>query len=290
MYIYDEEKELFTFDGDFDEFLIELGVSKEHINCMKDKKLYNDKLEYYDDYEETQYETLVPLEKVIWTSRANYGWSVYENVRRMHIGDREPTRFQMCFLHRKDKNFREYCESFEKDIKPVDLVHFVEDDEYCVSSDGNHRTLTAMLIGAKNIKAKVYDCHIDYIKKDRYEISKAFYKKYNIEKIVEQYGNISYTIYFQDEKGVFTVTGYPEYYVSSSLESYLTELGNIIEDDFKKANFIQRFPGFMQNIMLFFMKNRRIRQIINKRYYNKEQTNFRTIIRTVHLYDDRYIE
>ena len=266
-----------------------MGVSKEHIKRMKDKKLYNDKLKYYESYEANRYETLVPLEKVIWTSRADYGWSVYENVRKMHTGDREPTRFQMCFSHKKDKKFQEFCESFEKDIEPVNLVHFVEDDEYSVSSDGNHRTLTAMLIGAKKIKAKVCDCHIDYVKKARYEISRAFYQKYGIEKIVDEYYSL-YTIYFQDKNGIFSVMGYPKYSVSSSLESYLDELGHTIEDDFKKATFIQRFPEFMQNIILNFKKNRRVLQIINKRYYNKEQTDFGYITRTVHLYDDRYIE
>ena len=44
---------------------------------------------------------------------------------------------------------------------PVKMVYYVDDDVYFLSGDGNHRTLTAMLVGAKYIRAKVTNGHCD---------------------------------------------------------------------------------------------------------------------------------
>ena len=39
MYIFDKKKDMYVFDGNFERFLINLGVSQDHITKMQDKKL-----------------------------------------------------------------------------------------------------------------------------------------------------------------------------------------------------------------------------------------------------------
>lgn len=47
--------------------------------------------------------------------------------------------------------------SFAIQIDPVDVNYYTDSDEYFVERDGNHRALTAMLIGAPYIKARVHN-------------------------------------------------------------------------------------------------------------------------------------
>ncbi|MBQ8039398.1 MAG: hypothetical protein IJ274_05955, partial [Lachnospiraceae bacterium] len=55
------------FDGDFDQYLLDIGVSEEHISNMKDKILEEPRADYYGNYEHPDIgkTELVPLEKVI---------------------------------------------------------------------------------------------------------------------------------------------------------------------------------------------------------------------------------
>ena len=84
MYLLDEEKDEWEFDGDLTEYLLQFGESAEHIDKMKNKILVARK-DYYRDFEDT-YKKLVPLNKVIGVSRGTVGDSVYENVRKMKKG------------------------------------------------------------------------------------------------------------------------------------------------------------------------------------------------------------
>ena len=73
MYIFDKKKDMYVFDGNFERFLINLGVSQDHITKMQDKKLQTNR-DCYQDFSKTglserDYISLVPLDKVIGTSR-----------------------------------------------------------------------------------------------------------------------------------------------------------------------------------------------------------------------------
>ena len=102
MYAYDEEKKRFFFANDLQEYLLDYGVEIEHIKNMQSRVLEQDRDVYQDfpeiDSPERGYITLVPLDKVIGTSRGDVGFSVYENVRSMYRGDREPYRFENCLV------------------------------------------------------------------------------------------------------------------------------------------------------------------------------------------------
>jgi len=145
---------------------------------MKTKILENDRGTYQKfpslNSPERDYVDLVPMDKVIGTSRGTAGLSVYENVRAMYRGDREPHRFKNCFSFLDKLPLGELRKSYEELYNPVKMVHYVDDDEYFVSSDGNHRTLTAMLVGAEYIRAKVTNGHCDTIKKEKFFCSKEF--------------------------------------------------------------------------------------------------------------------
>lgn len=156
----------YEFDGDFDQYLLNIGVSEEHIAKMKSKILENDRSEYYNKFENSTAEIkLVPLEKVIGTCRCSVGKSVYENVRRMAHGDREPHRFIKCFDFLNSMTLENLRASYKSLYYPVHMVYYTEDDAYYLYNDGNHRTLTAMLLGASHIRAKVTIAHCDEKKK-----------------------------------------------------------------------------------------------------------------------------
>ena len=158
MYSYDKENEVYFFTDDLTEYLLKYGINEEHINEMKNKILEQDRDVYQRfpslDSSERDYIDLVPLEKVIGTSRGTPGLSVFENVRVMNRGDREPSRFEDCLSFLEKMSLEELRKSYGELYYPVKMVYYVEDDVYFLSGDGNHRTLTAMLVGAKYIRAK----------------------------------------------------------------------------------------------------------------------------------------
>ncbi len=158
---------VYTFNGDLKQFLLDKGVEAEHIEKMKQKKLQHDKFfRYYDsnnvknDRAERE-NRLVPLARVIGTSRGTIGASVFDNVRTMKDGKRDSTRFYSCLKFLNKMSLEELRESY-KTISPVEMEYYTDEDEYYVTSDGNHRTLTAMLVGAEYINANVTPLYCNF--------------------------------------------------------------------------------------------------------------------------------
>ncbi len=276
MYTYDKEKERFFFTNDLEKHLLDYGVEIEHINNMKSRVLEQDRDVYQDFPEinssERQYITLVPLDKVIGTSRGDVGLSVYENVRTMYQGDREPHRFENCFSYFDVLSLEELKKSYEQLHNPVKMVYYINDDKYFVSSDGNHRTLMAMLVGAKYIRAEVTNGYCNELKKKKYICSKVFMSKYNIVRIMGS-GN-TYDISYKDEYGVYEVCGYWGPTQEENLFSFLERLSRTIETERKKVNQILNMPIFVQKIILHYEKNHRIVQLVHKKYLSQEEQIF----------------
>lgn len=287
MYAYDEEKKRFFFANDLQEYLLDYGVEIEHIKNMQSRVLEQDRDVYQDfpeiDSPERGYITLVPLDKVIGTSRGDVGFSVYENVRSMYRGDREPYRFENCFSYFEKFSLEELKKSYEQLHNPVKMVYYVDDDKYFVSSDGNHRTLTAMLVGAEYIRAEVTNGYCNELKKKKYIYSEAFKSKYNVVKIMSS-GNI-YDISFKDEYGVYEVCGYLGPTQEENLFSYLERLSKTIDTECKKVDRIIKMPIFVQKIVLHYEKNYRIEQYIQKKYLTQEEQIFWRYRMPVALYD-----
>lgn len=276
MYSYDKEKDMFFFTNDLKKYLFDHGVEIEHIENMQKRILEHNRDVYQDfpenDSSERGYITLVPLDKVIGMSRGTVGLSVYENVRRMYHGQREPHRFERCFSYLEKLSLEDLKKSYEHLCDPVKMTYYVNDDKYYVSSDGNHRTLVAMLVGAEYIRAEVTNGHCNELKKKKYFYSKEFERKYSIIEIMKS-GSI-YDISFKDENGIYEICGYEGLKKEENLFSFLERLSKTIDIEREKAKQILKMPIFVQKIVLYYEKNYRIKQYIYKRYLNQEEQVF----------------
>lgn len=226
---------------------------------------------YYDFPSLKSYIDLVPLDKVIGTSRCTVGWSVYDNVKKMYRSDREPGRFIRCFSYFDNRSLEELKKSYEELYNPVEMYYYVDDDEYYVSS-GNHRALTAMLIGAKNIRAKVFDAYYNDSKKRKYDYVKEFENKYCVYRIMGS-GNL-YDITFCDQKGYYEIEGYTGPNQDENLFAFIDRLSAEIDTDNIRANKIKKLPRFIQKKLLNSYKNYRVRQYVNKNYLEDDELVF----------------
>lgn len=287
MYSYNKEKQMFVFTRDLTEYLLKYGISIEHINKMKNKILETNRDAYQDfaplGSPERDYDELVPLDKVIGTSRGTSGLSVYENVRMMHMGSREPDRFMQCLSYLDKMPLEELRKSYEKLFEPVQMVHYVDDDEYYVTGDGNHRTLTAMLVGAECISAKVTNAYCNIEKKEKFFQSKEFEKKYKIVKIMSS-GDF-FDFYFKDDRGIFEICGYPGPRKKEKLNSFLERTSKLIDNDIKKVNRVKKMPVVIQEFILHFEKNNRIEQYLHKKYASEGEYIFWKYRSPVTLYN-----
>ena len=241
--MYREENETYIFDGDLEQYLLNKGVEAEHINKMKEKKLQRDKERYYNsNYLKTgkfeRENKLVPLSRVIGVSRGTVGKSVFENVRTMKDGEREPYRFQSCFGFLNKMTLEELKESYKK-VFPVEMVYYKEEDEYYLTSDGNHRTLTAMLLGAKYINANVTPLYCDFEKRDKCLAVDKFYDDFNIIQINHSY--IGVEIVFVDDEGCYVVCGFSDR-IDENCHEYISKLSDEIRADIKLVKILERVP------------------------------------------------
>ena len=121
------------------------------------------------------------------------------------------------------------------------------------------------------------------LKKKKYMYSKEFKSKYNIVKIMSS-GNI-YDISFKDKYGVYEVCGYLGPTQEENLFSFLERLSKTIDTECKKVDRIIKMPIFVQKIVLFYEKNHRIEQYIQKKYLTQEEQIFWRYRMPVALYD-----
>ena len=263
----------FHIAENFDDSLKNLGIDEETISNAKNTILVS---AYPGDYypsepgNATKIVT-VPVNKIIGTSRSTPGLSVYENVRCVPDDKRDYTKFQRCFKEFIHHNSLEaWRQSFADDIEAIPMSYYADADEYFVSKDENHRTLTAMLIGAPLIKAKVYTRKCDYYMKERYDIEQAFKQKYNIKMLQ---GNLMHSqchirIYFSNPDRIisgFIMDG------SDSQINNINLLAAQIEKDQKTCCFLNKIKN--ETVKSFLVKmasanNYRIPQYY-KPYHNK---------------------
>lgn len=265
MYRSDENRN-YIFDGDLEQYLLSKGVESGHIEKMKHKILQHDKEVYYESkYLETgkfERETmLVPLSKVIGTSRGTVGKSVFENVRTMSDGEREPSRFQSCLSFLDKMTLEELRASYEKLYYPVEMEYYKEEDEYFLTSDGNHRTLTAMLLGAEFIKANVTTMYCNFVKRDKCLAVEKFYKDFDIIQINYAYNGAE--IVFADNDTHYVVSGFPRR-INENCYEYINKLSDEIQKDMKAVKTWMKLPKLIRDILGMFCSNKRIIQYIEK--------------------------
>lgn len=280
LYMYkDNGNRVYTFDGDLEQFLLDKGVEAEHIQRMKKKKLQRDKERYYDsEYIKSgkweREKRLVPLSRVIGTSRGTVGESVFDNVKTMEDGEREPSRFYSCLNFLNKMSLEELRESY-KDVFPVEMEYYTEEDEYYLTSDGNHRTLTAMLVGAEYINANVTPMYCDFEKRDKCLAVDKFYEEFNIAQI--NYSYMGAEIVFEDDEGYCSVNGFSRRTDENCYE-YISNLSEEIRADMKLVKVWLKLPKIIVIILNMLSNNKRIIQYIEKPRYTHWKTS-------IHIYD-----
>lgn len=274
--VYDNYSE---FDGDFTQYLLDIGVEAEHIEKMKNKILENPHSSYYDYISSEESILDVPLEKVIGTSRCTRGQSVYENVRYVPNIMREAYRFEDCFAYLEDMSLEELRESYANLRNPVRMEYYKEEDLYYLTEDGNHRTLTAMLLGAPKIKARVTFLRLNREKQEKYFATKKFFEEYNIRYITASSMG-EYAVTFRSNAGAYTVRGFTGIRTGENCFDIIKHLKREIEEDKQIVNRISSLPQKMRNIALLFQRNRRVSQYLHRNddsaniEYNNERKIF----------------
>ncbi|WP_026527726.1 ParB N-terminal domain-containing protein [Butyrivibrio sp. VCD2006] len=272
MYRYSEDKDMYYYAGDLEEYLLEKGIPADHIMKMKAKIMEPNRDEYqiFPHYKspKSNCELLVPMDKIIGTSRSTIGKSVFDNVMQMKAGQREPTRFtnDLGFLEKMPlAELKKSYASVDNLWDPIVAVHYVDDDAYYIQ-EGNHRTLTAMLIGAPEIRAKVKQVHCDEAKKEKYFYEKAFLEKYGIVSIHNR--SIHYTITFNDGMRAYNILGFPAIEKNESMFQYIERLSAIIDDDRMVAMKASKLPKCLRKPFVEMMGRNypRIKQYIEKTY------------------------
>ena len=89
----------------------------------------------------------------------------------------------------------------------------------------------------------------------------------------------------RDKYGVYEVCGYLGPTQEENLFSFLERLSKTIDTECKKVDRIIKMPIFVQKIVLFYEKNHRIEQYIQKKYLTQEEQIFWRYRMPVALYD-----
>lgn len=275
------EEDVSVFNGDFDKFLLSIGVAREHIEKMKNKLLQKSKDDYYTKPINEREMRLVPLDKVIGTSRGTIGESVYENVRKIKIGERETSRFINCFSYLKNMPFDELKTSYQNlgNIDCVQMNYYLDDDEYYVIN-GNHRTLTAMLLGAPYIRASVKTIKCDYEVKEKVVCAEQFYHKYSIQHIYASCHGC-YEIEMMREGKYYCVDGFIGQQEGDGCVETINKLEQQIKDDLRIVNIVNKIPSCLRKVFLFLTNKKRIVQYLTPL---KGETEWNPYKREIYLY------
>ena len=142
---------------------------------------------------------------------------------------------------------------------------------YYLCNDGNHRTLTAMLLGADKIKARVTNAHCDFIKRKKYEAGIEFEKKYCIERVLYNGNNVD--IIFKDENGKYVICGYQGKKQEEDVYIFIDKLSTMIESDKLLVKKLKKYHKSIQKILLG-NKFDRIKSYIEREYIDDKNDSY----------------
>ena len=178
-----EEQKIYTFCGNLEKELLSIGVPIEHIEEMKKKNLKDvSLLNILCDRDLSSFEIKsVPVEKIVGVRRAFPNKSVFDNIKQFNeINGFDVRKMIDCLEYANKMQYKELLNSYSILPDPVDLVHIIDTDEYYLSDEHNHTTMCAMIFNAPFIKAKVYECHFNQKRIEKYHRTMNFYKEYDI--------------------------------------------------------------------------------------------------------------
>lgn len=254
--IISENPKVYSFDGNLEEFLVNVGVSSEHITNMKLKLLKDTNLlGRLNDTDITSFDVkLVPVDKIIGIRRACPNITVFDNVAQFK-GENgfNVTKMIKCLNFANKMSYDELKISYSTLPEPVELTHIVETDEYYLSDEHNHTTICAMIFNAPFIKAKVIESHPNHNKTKNYYHLLDFYKKYNIARIEKNYKN-SIRIVIEKDKQLYRLD-YDKINITGYFEDIISEINEAIVLYNNAAKTYKKIPfSFLRKIYYnFFM-------------------------------------
>lgn len=279
MYKYNERTKTYNFDGSLSKYLLDKGVKREDIAKASYKILESNYRSFY--YKPTGVSEIrpIPLERVIGTNRSRSWISVYDNIKCCTTKgiSLDYTRFEDCFTFLKDLGVDKLKESYIKLKKPIHVSYYEDDDVYYVDLDGNHRTLVAMLVGAKQILADVDHYKCDINKKMQYDrIISTFKKIYNINKIYNTNGSEynlldclvhnsktkKLNIEFINKQETYIVNNYNLYINNGNLQDAVRQLSDQINDDYRKLSLLKFIPKMFREVFYKRKGNERLKEYI----------------------------
>ena len=151
------------------------------------------------------------------------------------------------------------------------MVYYVDYDEYYLSGDGNHRTLTAMLLGAKYIKANVRVAYLNSEKKKKYECINKFKQTYSIYQILISGDTLDITFY--DDNGYYELGGYPAPEPDENIYSFVNRISKILDEERKIVDRIKKYPSFVRQLFIDKSQYYRIKQLLDIEYISEPSSD-----------------
>ena len=137
------------------------------------------------------------------------------------------------------------------------MEYYTEDDEYYLTSDGNHRTLTAMLVGAEYISANITPLYCDFEKRDRCIAVDKFYEKFNVVQIKNNQCGVEITFRDRDEEGTYVVDGFSKR-INENCYEYIDKLSDEINADIKIVKIWSKISKKCVPLLNILCNNKRI--------------------------------
>ncbi|MEW9576547.1 hypothetical protein U9K47_14365 [Bacillus toyonensis] len=137
--------------------LIKLGVESKHLQLMKNSYPQSIVDTQFYEYQETIEGKLVDINKIVGLGMrmdCEYTWWQHFNCEG---GNLDSQRINSLLTSLRTKGLNEFQESFKerKYSRELDYMYYDKIDKYVICSGGNHRTLLAKIVDAKQIYAPV---------------------------------------------------------------------------------------------------------------------------------------
>lgn len=146
-----------NYESEMEIFLINQGISPQHLKKIK-CSMVGTAAEYFHYYlhEKEEQNLLVPLDKVkgLSHSRGIPGFSWWDHLIQKE-GNLSYLRINHLYRSLQEQGLQEFRQSFSEVTYKIKLHYYMEQDEYYVSIDGNHRALWAKIVDAPYICADV---------------------------------------------------------------------------------------------------------------------------------------
>lgn len=269
--------DIYEIDGDFEGFLLNVGVSKEHINKMKTKKIKSmDFLDYVCESDDSCIqEELIPVDRIVGVRRAVPNKSVFENICKFNRSTFNNLKMERCLNFAKTMPYDDLKKSYVNNIEAIGRVaHIVETDEYYLIGEHNHTTMCAMIFDAPQIRAKVQEYHINMIKKQKYDEVLEFFQAYSIQDIEIKCPN-RIRVLFNDSDGLYYVE-YKNIHIVENKNEILDLLSSKINSDKKRIALYKKIPlKILQNIFFRLLSNQQ-KMMIEKNKYNDKDPEYRS--------------